>query len=51
MSFCRRQNVRLIGVEAGGRGTALGEHAARFQKLGGGVPGVLQGTYQLCAAE
>ena len=38
-------NVQLIGVEAGGRGTALGEHAARFQKNGGGVPGVLQGTY------
>ena len=38
-------NVELIGVEAGGRGTALGEHAARFQKNGGGVPGVLQGTY------
>jgi tryptophan synthase beta chain len=38
-------NVALIGVEAGGRGTALGEHAARFQKNGGGTPGVLQGTY------
>jgi tryptophan synthase beta chain len=38
-------NVELIGVEAGGRGTALGEHAARFQKNGGGLPGVLQGTY------
>src|SRR6202000_2589783 len=38
-------NVQLIGVEAGGRGAALGEHAARFQKVGGGVPGVLQGTY------
>ncbi len=38
-------SVALIGVEAGGRGTALGEHAARFQKNGGGVPGVLQGTY------
>ena len=37
--------VQLIGVEAGGRGTALGEHAARFQKIGGGLPGVLQGTY------
>jgi tryptophan synthase beta chain len=37
--------VQLIGVEAGGRGTALGEHAARFQKIGGGIPGVLQGTY------
>ena len=35
-------DVKLIGVEAGGRGTALGEHAARFN---GGVPGVLQGTY------
>jgi tryptophan synthase beta chain len=38
-------NVRLIGVEAGGRGTALGEHAARFAPNGGGTPGVLQGTY------
>jgi tryptophan synthase beta chain len=43
--FLPDANVRLIGVEAGGRGTALGEHAARFQKVGGGVPGVLQGTY------
>ena len=43
--FIPDQNVRLIGVEAGGRGTALGEHAARFQKSGGGLPGVLQGTY------
>ena len=34
--------VRLIGVEAGGRSTALGEHAARFS---GGIPGVLQGTF------
>ncbi len=34
--------MRLIGVEAGGRGTALGEHAARFE---GGAPGVLQGTF------
>src|SRR5205807_611671 len=33
--------VRMIGVEAGGRGSALGEHAARFS---GGSPGVLQGT-------
>ena len=38
-------SVRLIGVEAGGRGSGLGEHAARFQKVGGGLPGVLQGTY------
>jgi len=43
--FLGDQNIRLVGVEAGGRGAALGEHAARFQKAGGGVPGVLQGTY------
>ncbi len=43
--FLPDPNVRLIGVEAGGRGTGLGEHAARFQKDGGGLPGVLQGTY------
>jgi tryptophan synthase beta chain len=40
--FLNDHDVRLIGVEAGGRGTALGEHAARFR---GGAPGVLQGTY------
>ena len=40
--FIPDKDVRLIGVEAGGRGTGLGEHAARFQ---GGSPGVLQGTY------
>jgi tryptophan synthase beta chain len=34
--------VAMVGVEAGGRGTQLGEHAARFQ---GGSPGVLHGTY------
>ena len=43
--FLDDKDVRLIGVEAGGRGSGLGEHAARFQKQGGGVPGVLQGTY------
>jgi tryptophan synthase beta chain len=43
--FLADKDVRLVGVEAGGRGTALGEHAARFQKTGGGLPGVLQGTY------
>jgi tryptophan synthase beta chain len=36
------KKVKLIGVEAGGRGKALGEHSARFD---GGSPGVLQGTY------
>ncbi len=40
--FIPDKEVRLIGVEAGGRGSALGEHAARFS---GGSPGVLQGTY------
>jgi tryptophan synthase beta chain len=34
-------NVDLRGVEAGGRGRALGEHAARFS---GGQLGVFQGT-------
>ena len=43
--FLGDADVRLIGVEAGGRGPGLGDHAARFQKEGGGVPGVLQGTY------
>ncbi len=43
--FLEDKNVDLIGVEAGGRGPSLGDHAARFQKNGGGVPGVLQGTY------
>ncbi|PSH05662.1 MAG: tryptophan synthase subunit beta [Acidobacteria bacterium] len=41
-AFVPDKNVRLIGVEAGGRGESLGDHAARFR---GGVPGVLQGTY------
>ncbi len=36
--------VRMIGVEAGGTGNALGQHAARFNAAGGGRPGVLQGT-------
>ena len=40
--FIPEKNVRLIGVEAGGRGATLGEHAARFS---GGAPGVLHGAY------
>jgi tryptophan synthase beta chain len=40
--FIPDSQVRLIGVEAGGCGTELGQHAARFR---GGEPGVLQGTY------
>ena len=40
--FLGDASVKMVGVEAGGRGWALGEHAARFH---GGAPGVLQGTY------
>jgi len=39
--FLADESVKMIGVEAGGRGEMLGEHAARFS---GGTPGVLQGT-------
>ncbi|MEP6920016.1 MAG: tryptophan synthase subunit beta [bacterium] len=42
--FLNDDQVRMIGVEAGGKGSALGEHAARFNESGGGRPGVLQGT-------
>jgi tryptophan synthase beta chain len=41
-AFLKDRRVKLIGVEAGGCGAALGQHAARFP---GGSPGVLQGTY------
>jgi len=40
-AFVDEPGVRLIGVEAGGRGITPGEHAARFA---GGSAGVLQGT-------
>jgi tryptophan synthase beta chain len=40
--FIGDKKVQLIGVEAGGRGEKLGEHAARFR---GGLHGVLQGTF------
>ena len=40
--FLPDKKVQLIGVEAGGHGDRLGEHAARFW---GGSPGVLQGTH------
>jgi len=36
--------IRMVGVEAGGAGDELGQHAARFNATGGGRPGVLQGT-------
>jgi tryptophan synthase beta chain len=45
--FIADEEVRLVGVEAGGRGDSLGEHAARFHggmASGGGQVGVLQGT-------
>jgi tryptophan synthase beta chain len=41
-AFLNDKNVRLTGVEAGGKGPGPGRHAARFA---GGYPGVLHGTY------
>jgi tryptophan synthase beta chain len=46
--FLKDEPVRMVGIEAGGRGNALGEHAARLaahQGFTGARPGVLQGTY------
>lgn len=40
--FLGDESVRMIGVEAGGRGPELGDHAARFE---GGAPGVLHGCH------
>ena len=40
--FIPDREVKMIGVEAGGRSLNLGDHAARFA---GGSPGVLHGTY------
>jgi tryptophan synthase beta chain len=42
--FLRDEAVRLLGVEAGGRGAGLGDNAA---SLTFGTPGVLQGSYTL----
>lgn len=42
--FIDEAQVRLVGVEAGGRSITPGEHAARFA---GGAPGVLHGTRSL----
>jgi tryptophan synthase beta chain len=39
--FLNDASVKMVGVEAGGRGIRNGDHAARFQ---GGKLGVLQGT-------
>ena len=47
-SSTKQLGLVLIGIEAGGRGNGLGEHAARLaahQGFTGARPGVLQGTY------
>ena len=47
-AFLGDRSVRLLGVEAGGRGKSLGEHASRLaaaEGFTGARPGVLQGTY------
>jgi tryptophan synthase beta chain len=47
-AFLPDADVKMVGIEAGGRGNALGEHAARLaaaQGYTGARPGVLQGTY------
>jgi len=41
-AFLPDSAVQLVGIEAGGRGNGIGEHAARYR---GGAPGVLQGAY------
>jgi tryptophan synthase beta chain len=40
--FLADREVKMVGVEAGGRSPRLGDHAARFAS---GKPGVLHGTY------
>jgi tryptophan synthase beta chain len=47
-AFLSDASVKMAGIEAGGRGNELGEHAARLataQGYTGARPGVLQGTY------
>jgi len=47
-AFLPDADVKMVGIEAGGRGNGLGEHAARLaaaQGYTGARPGVLQGTY------
>src|SRR5580698_5612358 len=43
-AFLGDRAVKLVGIEAGGRGEGIGEHAARYR---GGAPGVLQGAYSV----
>ncbi len=47
-AFMNDAGVKFVGVEAGGRGRGLGEHAARLAAaagFSGAKPGVLHGTY------
>jgi tryptophan synthase beta chain len=47
-AFLCDASVKMVGIEAGGRGGELGEHAARLaaaQGYTGARPGILQGTY------
>src|SRR6202158_274161 len=47
-AFLRDAPVKMVGIEAGGGGGELGDHAARLaaaQGYAGARPGVLQGTY------
>jgi tryptophan synthase beta chain len=47
-AFLGDKSVKLLGVEAGGHGKSLGEHASRLaaaEGFAGARPGVLQGTY------
>src|SRR6202011_3439414 len=47
-AFLRDSSVKMVGIEAGGRGGELGEHAARLaaaQGYAGARPGMLHGTY------
>jgi len=47
-AFLGDANVKMVGVEGGGRGNTLGQHAARLAAasgFAGARPGVLQGTY------
>ncbi|MGB8656124.1 MAG: tryptophan synthase subunit beta [Candidatus Acidiferrales bacterium] len=47
-AFLPDAGVKMVGIEAGGRGKSLGEHAARLAAaagFSGARPGVLQGTF------
>jgi tryptophan synthase beta chain len=46
--FLKDEGVKMVGIEAGGRGIRDGDHAARFQ---GGKLGVLQGTKTFLLAD